>query len=39
MHLLEWMYVFLWSKENMGGGMGCPLWGSTRRKDASSFFQ
>ncbi|KAF3973951.1 hypothetical protein CMV_002661 [Castanea mollissima] len=27
----------LWSKENMGGGMGCPLQESTRRKDASSF--
>ena len=27
MHLLEWMYMF--QKENMGGGMGCPLWGST----------
>ena len=22
----------------MGGGMGCPLRGSTRRKDASPFF-
>ena len=29
----------LWSKENMGGGMGCPLWGSTWKKDVSSFFQ
>ena len=28
----------LWSKENMGGGMGCHLRGITRRKDASSFF-
>ena len=27
----------LWSKENMGGGMGCPLRGSTRGKDASPF--